>query len=188
MKRGVITTLKTLVALAVAFQLASWTVAGADYGKKAKVDTTSTTLNKKDIKFINDAAEGGMMEVRMGEIGKQKGLSADVKQFADRLVADHSKANDELKDLASKKGVTIPAMVDDKHQKMLDKLSNASDFDKQFKDMAVKDHKKDIKEFERAEKKCEDADLKAWITKTLPTLQDHLRMAENLGITRTANK
>jgi putative membrane protein len=52
----------------------------------------------------------------------------------------------------------------------------------------VKDHKKDVKEFEKAEKKAEDADLKAWITKTLPTLQEHLRMAENLGVTRTATK
>src|SRR5262249_25073187 len=131
MKRGVLTTLKTLVALAVAFQLANWTVAGADYNKSAKNDNTSTTLNKKEVRFINDAAEGGLMEVRMGEIGKQKGQSADVKQFADRLVSDHTKANSELKDLASKKGVIIPAQIDDKHQKMLDKLSNASDFDKQ---------------------------------------------------------
>jgi putative membrane protein len=188
MKRGVITTLKTLMALVVAFQLANWTVSAADYSKKAKADNTSTSLKKNEVKFINDAAEGGLMEVRMGELGKQKGQSADVKQFAERLIADHTKANNELKDLASKKGVTIPAELADKQQKMLDKLSNASDFDKQFKDMAVKDHKKDIKEFEKAEKKAEDGDLKAWVTKTLPTLQEHLRMAENLGVTRTANK
>jgi putative membrane protein len=111
-------TLKTLIALAVAFQLANWTVAAADYSKKAKASNTSTSLSKSEVKFINDAAEGGLMEVRMGEIGKQKGQSADVKQFAERLIADHTKANNELKDLASKKGVMLPAELPDKHQKM----------------------------------------------------------------------
>jgi putative membrane protein len=191
MKRALLftQTLKALVALAVAFQMANWTVTAADYGKgKDKADAGSSTLTKKEISFINDAAQGGLMEVRMGELGQQKGQNPDLKQFAQRLVTDHSKANDELKQLASNKGVTLPTQLADKHQKMIDKLSNASDFDKQFKDMAVKDHKKDIKEFERAEKKCEDADLRAWITKTLPTLQEHLRMAEQLGVTRTANK
>jgi len=71
---------------------------------------------------------------------------------------------------------------------MLEKLFSASDFDKQFKDMAIKDHKKDIKEFERALKNTEDADLRAWIAKTLPNLQEHLRMAEQLGVTRTTSR
>ena len=180
MKRGLLSirTLQTAVALTIA--LGSWGAWAAD--------TSSTTLSKKEANFVNDAALGGMAEVRMGELAKQKGQSADVKQFADRLVADHSKANDELKQLASKKGITLPTQISDKHQKMLDKLTSATDFDKEFKDMAVKDHKKDIKEFEKAEKKCEDADLKAWISKTLPTLQEHLRMAEQLGPTHTARK
>ncbi|PYX62544.1 MAG: DUF305 domain-containing protein, partial [Acidobacteria bacterium] len=68
------------------------------------------------------------------------------------------------------------------------KLSSASDFDKEFKTMAVKDHKKDIKEFERLSKSAEDADLKSWATKTLPTLQEHLRLAEQLGVTRTTSR
>src|SRR6185436_5915708 len=177
-------TLKTLVVLTVAFQLASWSVIAADKGK-AKAEST-TTLTKKEISFMIDAAEGGMAEMRMGDLAQQKGQSPEVKQFGQRLVTDHGKANDELKQLAQKKGVTLPSQMADKHQKAIDKLTSSSDFDKQFKDMAVKDHKKDIKEFEKAEKKCEDADLKAWITKTLPTLQEHLRMAEQLGVTRTA--
>jgi len=71
---------------------------------------------------------------------------------------------------------------------MIDKLSSASDFDKSFKDAAVKDHKKDMKEFERLSKSAEDPDLKSWITKSLPTLQEHLRMAEQLGVTRTTSR
>jgi len=178
-----------IIAMAVASQLANWTVFAAahQYGKDKEAQG-STTLSKKDVKFINDAAEGGLMEVRMGELAQQKGQSPDVKSFGQRLVTDHTKANEELKQLASGKGVTVPSQLDDKHQKMLDKLSNASDFDKTFKDMAIKDHKKDIKEFEKASKKCDDADLKAWIAKTLPTLQDHLSMAEQLGVARTARR
>ena len=185
-------TLKLIVAVAVASQLSHWAVAAeqdtgtARASKHSQGQQGSTTLSKKEAKFINDAAEGGLMEVRMGELGQQKGQSADVKALAQKLVTDHSKANDELKQLASSKGVTAPTQLADKQQKQLDKLSNASDFDKSFKDMAVKDHKKDVKEFERAAKNCEDAELKAWIYRTLPTLQEHLRMAEQIGVTRTA--
>lgn len=176
--------LTLIAAVAVASQMANWTVFAAEKHNGGKQE--NTTLSKKDIAFINDAAEGGMMEVQMGRLAEQKGQSGDVKAFGQRLVTDHTKANDELKQLASSKGVTLPTNHADKHQKMLDKLSSASDFDKSFKEMAVKDHKKDIKEFEKASKKCDDAELKAFATKTLPTLQEHLRMAEQLGAARTA--
>jgi putative membrane protein len=174
---------KLLVAAAVASQMALWSY-GADHSSATA--QANANISKSDAKFINDAAEGGLMEVRMGEIGQQKGQSPDVKTLAQRLVTDHTKANDELKQLASSKGVTIPSQLPEHHQKMLDKLSNASDFDKSFKEAAVKDHKKDIKEFEKTLKKSNDTELKAWISKTLPTLQEHLRMAEQIGVTRTA--
>ncbi len=176
-------TLKLITAIAVASGLANSTMA-AEHSAGA----TSGSLSKKEVKFVNDVAEGGLMEVRMGEIGQQKGQSSDVKALAQKLVTDHTKANDELKQLLSGKGVTVPSRLASKQEKMLEKLSSASDFDKQFKDMAVKDHKKDIKEFERALKNTDDADLKAWINKTLPTLQEHLRMAEQLGVTRTTSR
>ncbi len=177
-----------IVTMAVASQLANWTVFAAEHQSGADKAQASTTLSKKDAKFINAAAEGGLMEVQMGELAQQKGQSADAKALGQRLITDHTKANDELKQLASGKGVTVPSALPDHQQKMVDKLSSASDFDKTFKDMAVKDHKKDIKEFEKASKKCDDADIKAWVTKTLPTLQEHLRMAEQLGVARTASK
>ena len=181
-------TLKLLIALAVASQLASWTMAAEKYGKSDKQTQGTSNLSKKEVNFINDAAEGGMMEVQMGQLAQQKGQSPDVKSLGQRLVTDHQKASDELKQLASNKGITVPSQLPPKHQKMIDKLSSASDFDKTFKDMAVKDHKKDIKEFERLSKSAEDQDLKAWVTKTLPTLQEHLRMAEQLGVTRTTSR
>ena len=179
-------TLKLDIALAVASQLASWTMA-AEHHSKTQGQSTSN-LSKKEVNFINDAAEGGLMEVRMGELAQQKGQSADVKSLGQRLVTDHQKANDELKQLASNKGVSVPSQLPPKHEKMIEKLSSASDFDKEFKTMTVKDHKKDIKEFERLSKSAEDADLKSWATKTLPTLQEHLRLAEQLGVTRTTSR
>ena len=189
MKRGLklTRTLTIIIAAAVASQLAHWGAFAAD---TSKTTTTSTsTLSKKDVHFINDAAEGGMMEIHMGELGQQKGQSADVKSLAARLVSDHTKANDELKQLASSKGVTLPSALPDKHQKTLDKLSSSSDFDKAFKDMAIKDHKKDVKEFEHELKRTDaDPDLKSWTAKTLPVLQEHLRLAEQLGVARTTKR
>ena len=119
--------LKLLIALAVASQLAGWTMAAEQ--KYSKSQGTSN-LSKKEVNFINDAAEGGLMEVRMGELAQQKGQSADVKSLGQRLVSDHQKAGDELKQLASNKGITVPSQLPPKHQKMIDKLSSASDFDK----------------------------------------------------------
>lgn len=187
MKRGSKFTniLKIVIAMAVASQLAHWSVFAADTSRTS----STSSLSKKDVHFINDAAECGLMEVRMGEIAQQKGQSADVRSFAQRLISDHSKANDELKQLASSKGVTVPTQLPDKHQKMLDKLSSASDFDKSFRDMAIKDHKKDVKEFEKELKRTDaDSDLKNWTAKTLPTLQEHLRLAEQLGVARTTKR
>src|SRR5947208_3451166 len=114
MKRGLkLTRTRTLIiAAAVASPVAHWSAFAAD----TKATTSSaSTLSKKDVHFINDAAEGGMMEIHMGELGQQKGQSADVKSFAARLVSDHTKANDELKQLASSKGVTLPSVLPDKH-------------------------------------------------------------------------
>src|SRR6185369_12140995 len=91
-----------------------------------------------------------------------------------------SKANDELKQLAATKGVTLPTAVSAEEQKDMDALSAKSgkDFDKAYIDDMVKDHEKDVAEFEKASKDARDADLKAWVTKTLPTLQGHLKMAK----------
>ena len=172
---------KLLLVAAVASQMACWSALAAD--------KSTTALSKKDVSFIHDAANGGMAEVRMGEIGLQRGQSADVKALAQKLITDHKKANDSLKELATSKGMSIPMQLDDKEQKRLDKLTTESNFDKAFKDAAIKDHKKDIKEFESALKRNDiDTELKSWIAKTLPDLQEHLRMAEQLGVSRTTSR
>jgi putative membrane protein len=141
---------------------------------------TVSSLDPGDKDFMMKAAQGGMAEVMLGQIASSKGTSPDVKNFGNRMVSDHGKANDELKQLAQNKGMALPADVDDESKKMSDKLSTLSgkDFDKAYINGMVDDHEKDVKEFEKASTDAKDPDLKAWVTKTLPTLQDHLKMAK----------
>lgn len=141
----------------------------------------TSSMDKADTDFMTKAAQGGLAEVDMGNMASSKATNADVKAFGNRMVTDHSKANDELKQLAATKGVTLPADVNDEQKKAMDAMSSKSgkDFDKTYMDDMVKDHETDVKEFEKASKSAKDADLKAWATKTLPTLQEHLKMAKD---------
>jgi len=143
-------------------------------GAARAADTTPTgsgsSLSEKDKTFMKKAAKGGTMEVTMGKVAEQNAQSDDVKSFGKRMVTDHGKANDELKSIASKKGFELP------NKEHAAKWTS----DKAYMDMMVKDHEKDVKEFERESTKGKDPDLKAFATKTLPTLQDHLKMAKAL--------
>jgi putative membrane protein len=141
---------------------------------------TASNMDPADKDFVMKVAQGGQAEVTLGNMAASKAQSADVKTFGNRMVTDHSKANDELKQLATNKGLTLPADLGP-HQKDADELGKKSgkDFDKAYMEAMVKDHEKDVKEFEDESKKAKDADLKAWVTKTLPTLQEHLKMAKD---------
>jgi putative membrane protein len=141
---------------------------------------TVSSLDPADKDFMMKAAQGGMAEVMLGQMASSKGTSPDVKNFGNRMVSDHGKANDELKQLAQNKGMALPADVDKESKDTADKLTKASgkDFDKQYITAMVDDHEKDVKEFEKESKDAKDPDLKTWVTNTLPTLQDHLKMAK----------
>jgi len=134
-----------------------------------------------DQPFAREAAIGGMAEVALGTLAKEKASSADVKQFADRMVTDHGNANDELKQWAQQKHVTLPAAVDAKHQATHDRLAKLSGqaFDKAYMSDMLMDHQHDVAAFKREAASGKDPDLKAWAAKTLPTLQDHLKMAQD---------
>ncbi len=144
--------------------------------------TAATTLSKDDQEFATKAAQGNMAEVNGGTMTSQKGTSPDVKNFGNRMVNDHGKALDELKQLAQTKGITLPTDVNDEQKKEADKLSKLSgkDFDKEYTEAMVEDHEKDAKEFDKASKNAQDPDLKAWAAKTLPVIQDHLKMAKDM--------
>lgn len=145
-------------------------------------------LANADQSFVKDAAQAGLMEVKMGQMAKDMGQSAEVKQFGERLVKDHTKANEQLMSIAAKKGMTLAKDMEHKHQSMMDELRNkqGAEFDKEFAKHAVKHHKQDVEKFQKASNDLKDAELKAFAAQTLPTLQQHLEaartMAKNLGV------
>ena len=146
-------------------------------------------MSSSDHEFVMEAAMGGMMEVELGRIAAQKGMSESVKQFGQRMVDDHSKANEELMSLATSKGMTLPTALDEKHKKDVTKLSamSGADFDRAYSRMMLSDHNKDVKEFEKQSTKGADPDIKAFAGKTLPTLQEHLQMAKALEPNQRSN-
>lgn len=143
---------------------------------------TPAGMSSQDHKFVMEAAMGGLMEVELGRLAAQRGMSDVVKQFGQRMVDDHSKANQELMTLASTKGMTLPTALDDKHQKDVAKLSamSGAEFDRAYARHMLKDHEKDVKDFERQSTRGGDPDIRAFATKTLPTLQEHLQMVRTL--------
>jgi len=142
--------------------------------------STATTLSSTDQDFINKAAEGGLMEVTLGQLAAAKATNSDVRDFGNRMVSDHGTANDELTQLAADKGITLPTQPGAPAQKASNELSSkmGKAFDKAYMSNMVKDHEKDVADFKKAANEVQDPDLKAWVTKTLPTLEEHLRQAK----------
>lgn len=155
---------------------------GSSKSNASKSGSSGGQLDRADRKFLETAAKDGLAEVELGQLASQRAESPEVKQFGQRMVQDHGKANDQLKQLAQSKGMEVPTETDKSHQKKMEKLQklNGAAFDKQYMDDMVKDHKKDVKEFEKASKSAKDPDVKAFAAKTLPTLQSHLQQAESL--------
>jgi putative membrane protein len=135
-----------------------------------------------DLRFAREAAIGGMTEVELGKVVSSKAINDKVKQFAQRMVDDHSKANDQLKSIAEKEKLTIPSELDAKHKAMVDKYTNMSagaGFDRAYMRDMVKDHETDVALFQKEATSGTDAGLKEFAAMTLPTLQDHLKMAKD---------
>lgn len=150
-------------------------------GPKQATRGTAGTLSVADRAFAKEAAQGGLAEVDLGNLTKDKASNDDVKQFGDKMVSDHSKANDELKSLAEQKNITLPSSIaakDKATEARLSKLSGDS-FDKAYMHDMVADHEHDVAAFRKEAKSGKDPDLKAFASKTLPTLEDHLKMAKD---------
>lgn len=143
---------------------------------------TSSKLSPSDQKFIKGAAEGGMAEVELGKLAMQKASSDDVKRFGQRMVDDHSKANDKLKEVAASLGVTLPQHLNAKDEATKERLSNLSgdQFDKAYMRDMVKDHKADVAAFRTESNAGRDASIKSFAAQTLPTLRDHLKDAQTI--------
>ena len=143
-------------------------------GAARAADTTPTggggSLSEKDKTFMKKAAKGGMMEVTMGKVAEQNAQSDDVKSFGKRMVADHSKANDELKSIASKKGFELP------NKEHTGKWTS----DKAYIDMMVKDHEKDLAEFKEEANSGSDPDVKKFADDTAKVVQEHLDLVKEI--------
>ena len=164
MKSKIIVTLQFCVLPLV---IAALSLAGVARGEDAPASKGSS-LSVKDKTFMKKAAKGGMIEVAMGNLAEQNGKSEDVKSFGKRMATDHSKAGDELKSIASQKGVTLPS------KEPTLKWSS----DKTYMNMMVKDHEKDLAEFQEEAKSGSDPDVKKFADDTAKIIQEHLDLAK----------
>ena len=141
---------------------------------------TAGTLPAADLAFAKEAARGGLAEVDLGNMAKDKASNADVKQFGDKMVTDHGKANDELKSIAEQKNITLPSSLTTTEKATDTRLSKLSGgaYDKAYMHDMVTDHEHDVAAFRKEAKSGRDPDLKAFASKTLPTLEDHLKLAK----------
>ena len=143
------------------------------HDESTKSKAKNVKVSDKDAQFVSKAMTAGEREIENGKMALKRAQSAEVKQVASRMVSDHTKANNELLALAKKKGVGVTTGTT--------RAQNLSEkgFDKHYLDMLEQDHKAAIAEFEKQAKSGDDADLKAWAAKTLPTLRAHLAMVRD---------
>jgi putative membrane protein len=135
-----------------------------------------------DETFLRSAAEGSMLEVKLGQVAEQKAQSEEVKKFAQRMVEDHSKALEELKALGAREHINLPTNISHQHSvkyKALEKLSGP-EFDRAYARDMVQDHQQDINEFKHGAATAQKPELKEFAQKTLPTLESHLEQAKEM--------
>ena len=175
--------------------VATLALATSAFAQTGNTTSKSGSVSSGDRKFMQKAASDGIAEVQLGQLAQSKAASDEVKSFANRMVTDHGKANEQLKSLAASKGVELPADTDKDHKKKMDKLGKLSgpDFDRAYMKDMVSDHKKDVSAFRKEAKGAKDADVKGFASQTLPTLEDHLAMAQKTsdvvqGSKRTGNR
>ena len=149
----------------------------------AKKTSEASKVSSAEVTFMKTAAADGVAEVKHGQLASEKGASEEVKETGKMMVTDHTKANEELKALATSKGVQLPEDLDAKHKKMQEELAKLSgaEFDKKYVAEMVKAHIASVALFEKASKTAKDPDVKAFAEKTLPTLQHHLEHVQKLS-------
>lgn len=141
-----------------------------------------SAMSPSDKEFVVQASYAGAAEVAAGLIGTTAAQNGNVREFAQRMVTDHGRNNEELQKLATAKGLALPTALDDAHQEAIDRLQDTAgaDFDRVFMKQMVADHQKAVSMFEAAERSVQDTDVRVWVTRTLPVLRDHLKMAQSI--------
>lgn len=192
--KGILTSLVTL-SFAGVMTLGASAQTGMQSGQDSQEPTHSMSNTKtsaagttmSDETFMKKAAAGGLAEVELGQLAEQKASSDQVKQFGKRMVDDHSKANDQLKQIAEQEHVKLPTQPSAKAKAVkaqLEKLSG-SEFDQAYMSDMVKDHRRDVSEFEKESKNANDPALKSFTEQTLPTLREHLSQAQQIAPANT---
>ena len=150
----------------------------AQASSKSKIEQPEEKMS--DSAFAKKAAEGGMAEIKLGQLAADKATNKGVKDLGQRMVDDHTKANDSLKTAAAKNDVTLPTKLDEKDQATYERLSKLSgaEFDRAYTKDLVKDHKADIAMFRHEATEGKDPAIKQFAASTLPTLESHLRQGE----------
>lgn len=179
---------------AIALMLAAPAVASAQTAHTMpaapmkSMSSTGQQLSKQDREFVKDAAIGGMAEVELGKLAQQNAQDEQVKQFGARMVQDHSKANDELKTIASNQGIDLPQQLDKKHEQLRDRLARlqGSAFDRAYMAAMVKDHNADLAAFRHEAQSSRDPGIKEFAAKTLHVIGTHDRMAKDIDHSLTA--
>jgi putative membrane protein len=183
-------TVAVMTAMPAAQQSGSGTPQSARPGGQGRATTSSSTssaekstLASADEKFVKEAAQGGQAEVELGRLATTKASRPDVKQFGQRMVDDHSKANMQLMDIVRRKNLSVATELSGKHKSEYDRLSKLSgtEFDRAYVKLMVDDHKKDVSDFEKQASSAKDPDVRSFASETLPTLQQHLSMVERLA-------
>lgn len=165
--------------------IGSWAVL-AHQDSPSAASTRATTAKSRpamgDAHFAREAAQGGMAEVKLGQLAQEKGSNDSVKSFGKRMVDDHSKAGDKLKEVALRESMTLPTDISAKDQATYDRLSrlDGAAFDRAYARDMVKDHESDVAAFQKEANAGKDDSLKSFASETLPTLQDHLKQAKEM--------
>jgi putative membrane protein len=178
---------KKLASFSVAIALffpATFALGASDGPKEGKSESSKESKSKLpggEERFMKEAASGGLMEVALGKLAAEKGSHQRVKDFGKRMQADHSKANEQLKKIAAKKGVDLPTEPSGEHKSTMDKLTKLSgaEFDREYMDAMVDDHKEDIEKFQTQADKGKDPDVKKFAGDNLPVLKKHLELAQS---------
>ena len=166
----------------------------AQQANEAKTDDATATTDMGELKqdkldfdsdFMTKAASGGMLEVELGNYVVAHATTPEAKQIGQQMVKDHTKANAELKDIATKKNITIPATLGEDQRDVMKDVTDETGvaMDKEYLKEMVKDHQHDVEEFTEASVKASDPDIKAFAAKNVPILKEHLDMATKMQAT-----
>ncbi|HEY8957676.1 DUF4142 domain-containing protein [Chitinophaga sp.] len=145
-------------------------------------DTAVTVPAKTDADFLVEAASGGMTEVQLGQLARDNSMNREIKAFGELVIKDQTESREKLKNLAQSKNIVLPGEISNHQQRIKERLGKkkGEEFDRAYISLMIDEHRKDIREFERAAKNAADPEIRAFAIDRLPVLNAHLDSARNL--------